>query len=138
MSKVSQAIGRVFSGGAKAFARYPAAMFSALIVAVAATALTALDMPADERLFTNMMLAFAASALWGLAVAVACEYYIGKQIPFILLNLITLLAGSGLRARRGAGGIRGLPGCGRGELPPRDAGAPSAAHRRSDDRLRQR
>lgn len=98
MSKVSQAIGRVFSGGAKAFARYPAAMFSAMIVAIAATALTALDLPSDERLFTNMMLAFAASALWGLAVAVASEFYIGKQLPFVLINVITLLAGSGLFA----------------------------------------
>ncbi|HAL73799.1 MAG TPA: hypothetical protein DCM45_01750 [Clostridiales bacterium] len=98
MSRVSQAIGRVFSGGAKAFARYPAAMFSAMIVAIAATALTALDLPSDERLFTNMMLAFAASALWGLAVAVACGYCIGKQLPFVLINIITLLAGSGLFA----------------------------------------
>jgi len=98
MSKISQAIGHVFSGGAKAFARYPAAMFSALIVAMASSVLTYMDSPVDERLFSNMMLAFAASALWGLAVAVASEYYIGKRLPFVLLNILTMLAGSGLFA----------------------------------------
>jgi hypothetical protein len=45
MGKFSQAISRAFTGGARAFSRYPAAMVSMLVVAAASSILIQLDYP---------------------------------------------------------------------------------------------
>lgn len=98
MSRVSEAIGRVFSGAARSFARYPAAMFSALIVAISSSVLIYINSSDYERVFSNLMLAFAASAIWGMAIAALSERLFSGKLAFLILNIMTLFAGSGLFA----------------------------------------
>lgn len=96
MGKVSQAVGRVFQGGAKAFARYPAAMLSALVVAVSASILIQQDYPVDEKLFTNLIIAFGTGIAWGTALSALAQRLSRSKVLYILLNLFSLLASGGL------------------------------------------
>ena len=98
MSRFSQAIGRVFSGGAAAFSRYPAAMFSALIVAVSSSILIYMDSPFDEKIFSNLILAFGGAAFWGMAVSVISERLRARRLWFIILNIVSMFGASGLFA----------------------------------------
>lgn len=97
MSNFSKAIGRVISGGTKAFSRFPAAMASALVVAVAATINIAVE-PTNEKLLVNLMLAFASAAFWGMAVSVISNKLSDKKLSFAILNSLSLIAGFGLFA----------------------------------------
>lgn len=96
MGKVSQAVGRIFSGGAKAFVRYPAAMVSALVVAISASIQIQPDFPFDENLFSNLIIAFGAGIAWGTALSAVAQRISRSKVLFVLLNLFSLLASGGL------------------------------------------
>ena len=96
MGNISQAIGRVLTGGAKAFSRFPAAMASALIVAVSASILTQLDNPNQDRLLSMLILAFSSTFFWGMAAAALGGRFHPRRFPFILFNILVVLGGGGL------------------------------------------
>ncbi len=97
MSNFSKAIGRMITGGAKSFARFPAAMVSALVVAVAATMNIAVE-PADDKLLASLILAFASAAFWGMAVSSISDTLSGNKLSFAISNGLGLIAGAGLFA----------------------------------------
>ncbi len=96
MGKISQAIGRVFGGGAKSFLRFPASMLCALIAAVAASVLTQLESTGPVKLFDDLLLASAIGIVWGMALAVLGTRLSAKALPFVLTNIASAAASIGL------------------------------------------
>ncbi len=98
MSKILHSINRVFQGGAKSFARFPAAIISALVVAAIASVLIYQDTTANEKIYTSLQLAFCFGAFLGMAVSVATTRRTDRPVPFVLANLASLLIAGGVFA----------------------------------------
>lgn len=96
MGKMKQAIGRVFQGGAKAFSRFPAAMVSAVLIAVSATILIESDNTALERILRNLQLSCLLGAFLGLALAVLALTRRYRPLLFAGANILALLAAGGV------------------------------------------
>lgn len=93
MLSFGRSITRIFSGGAKAFTRYPMAMTGALVVAILASIRIQLDTPVDTRLFNSLQWAFAFVAIFSLAIITAAQSRSGKPLTFWLANGLGLAAG---------------------------------------------
>ncbi len=96
MNKFSASISRIFQGGARSFARYPASLAEALVIAVAASILIHLDSTGSDKLLHSLQLGFLAGALLCLAFAVLVTTRTTKLWPFITANLAGLLIGGGI------------------------------------------
>lgn len=80
-----------------AFARYPASMFSALILAETASYRIHIDYSQiNEKMLNNLQLTFVLTAFMGMAAAVAIIRRKGVSLFFWLTNLGVMLIGSGL------------------------------------------
>ncbi len=96
MSKFGQSITRIAGGTARSFARFPAAMLSALVIAASASYLIQLDNVSYNRFYQSLQLGFVVAAALGLVVAVLGISRKRLPVWFILVNILTLGAGVGL------------------------------------------
>ncbi|MEA4890628.1 MAG: DUF4153 domain-containing protein [Clostridiaceae bacterium] len=96
MNKFLTSIGRIFQGGARSFARYPASLAGALVIAVAASILIHLDTTGSDKLLHSLQLGFLLAALLCLAFTVLTTTRTTKIWPFIAANLAGLLLGGGV------------------------------------------
>lgn len=96
MGKMTRSIGRVFQGGAKSFARFPAAMLSAIVVAVVFTILISQDFRFEDKLYASLRLAFGFGIFLGMAMSAMAPRHSASRVPLILANLASLLLTGGV------------------------------------------
>ncbi len=99
MNRFIKSVSNVVTGGAKAFLRYPAAMLSALALAVTATLRVALDYGGfDEKLFNSIQAASVLGAFLGMAVTAFAVSGSRRRVLFPLGNVFAILVAAGTAA----------------------------------------
>jgi len=93
MSKFSQIMTKIVGGAASSFVRFPAAMISALVIAVSASYLILLDSVSYNKFYQSLQLGFLLAAVLAMAVAVVGISRRKAPVRFTILNLLTLVAG---------------------------------------------
>lgn len=96
MSKILRSIGRVFQGGAKAFARFPAAMISAIVVAAVFTILISQDFRFEDKLYSSLRLAFGFGIFLGMAMSAAVSRRSHSRLPLFFANAASLILTGGV------------------------------------------
>lgn len=97
MNSFLSSVSRVFKGALHASARYPASMFSALILAATASYRIHIDYSrVNDKMLNSLQFTLVLTAFLGMAAAVAVLRRKGVSLLFWLINLAVMLLGSGL------------------------------------------
>ncbi len=95
MQPFFKAVIHVLSGALHAFSRYPAAMFSALFLAIISSVrIQGNFQPAADKLFDSMQLAALFSGFFGLLIAAFAVRRKGQSLFFWLMNLSVIFVGT--------------------------------------------